>query len=146
MSVFYTKVWAAQLSQYSAWLRTGRPGFDPRQRQRIFPLTSASRPAVGPTQPPVQRVLGALSSGVKRCRGVMLTTHLLLVPRLRKSRSCILLSPKCAPIERNGTTLPSLFCIKVVKKNSHLHFFSHIQNLLYMKLVLYRSTFEDNTT
>jgi hypothetical protein len=26
-------------SQYSVWLRTGRPGFDPRQRQRISPLT-----------------------------------------------------------------------------------------------------------
>jgi hypothetical protein len=32
---------------------TGRPGFDPRQRQRIFPLPSASRPALGSTQPPV---------------------------------------------------------------------------------------------
>jgi hypothetical protein len=37
------------LSQYSVWLRTGRPGFDPRQRQRIFPLTSASRQTLGPT-------------------------------------------------------------------------------------------------
>jgi hypothetical protein len=32
-------------------------------------------------------VPGALSSGVKRGRGVMLTTHPLLVPRFRKSRS-----------------------------------------------------------
>jgi hypothetical protein len=30
---------------------TGRSRFDPRQRQRIFPLTSVSRPALGPTQP-----------------------------------------------------------------------------------------------
>jgi hypothetical protein len=37
--------------------------FDPRQRQRIFLLVSASRPALGPTQPPVQRVPGALSPG-----------------------------------------------------------------------------------
>jgi hypothetical protein len=72
----------------SGCVRTGRPGFYPRQRQRIFPLTSASRPALGPTQPPVQWVPGALSPGVKRGQGVMLTTHPLLVPRVRKSRSC----------------------------------------------------------
>jgi hypothetical protein len=28
-----------------------RSSFDPRQRQRIFPLASVSRPALGPTQP-----------------------------------------------------------------------------------------------
>jgi hypothetical protein len=32
--------------------------FDPRQGQRIFPLTSVSRPALMPTQPPVQWVPG----------------------------------------------------------------------------------------
>jgi hypothetical protein len=32
--------------------------FDPRQRQEIFPLASVSRPALGPTQPPVQWVSG----------------------------------------------------------------------------------------
>jgi hypothetical protein len=44
---------------------TGRSGFDPRRGQRIFPLTSASRPALGPTQPPVQWVPGVLSPGIK---------------------------------------------------------------------------------
>jgi hypothetical protein len=43
--------------------RTGRSGFDPRQRQTIFPLTSVSRPALRPTQPPVQWVPGVLSQG-----------------------------------------------------------------------------------
>jgi hypothetical protein len=71
----------------SVWLRTGRPGFDLRQRQRIFLLASASRPALGPTQSPVQWIPGVLSPGVKRGRGVTLTTHPHLVPRLSMSRS-----------------------------------------------------------
>jgi hypothetical protein len=41
--------------------------------QRTFILISASRPALGPTEPPVQRVAVVLSVG-----GVMLTTHPLL--------------------------------------------------------------------
>jgi hypothetical protein len=56
---------------------------DPRQRQRIFPLASVSKPAQGPTQPPVQWVPGVLSPGVKCGRGVTLTTHPHLVPRSR---------------------------------------------------------------
>jgi hypothetical protein len=53
-----------------------------------FLLVSVSRPALGPTQPPVQWVPGVLSPGVKRCRGVTLTTHPHLVPRSRMSKSC----------------------------------------------------------
>jgi len=45
---------------------TGRPGFDPRQRQRIFPVASVSRPALGPTQPPIQWVSAVLSRGKAR--------------------------------------------------------------------------------
>jgi hypothetical protein len=59
-----------------------------------FILVSASRSALGPTQPPVQWVPGVLSLGVKRCRGVMLTTHLHLVPRLRMSRGYTVSPPK----------------------------------------------------
>jgi hypothetical protein len=42
---------------------TGRSGFDPRQGQRIFPLASVSRPALGPTKPPVQWVPGVFPPG-----------------------------------------------------------------------------------
>jgi hypothetical protein len=51
--------WAGVASQYSVWLRTGRPG-DRRsisgRGKRIFPLTSVSRPPLSPTQPLVQWV------------------------------------------------------------------------------------------
>jgi hypothetical protein len=46
-----------------------------------------SRPTLGPTQPPVQRVPGILSPGLRRGRGVTLTTHPHLVPRSRMSMS-----------------------------------------------------------
>jgi hypothetical protein len=55
-------------SRYSDWLRAGRlrgrsssPG-----RVKNFLFSTSSRPALGPTQPPIQRVLGAVSPGVKR--------------------------------------------------------------------------------
>jgi hypothetical protein len=72
-----------------------RPGFDPRQRQRGFLPVSGSRPALGPTQPPVQCVPGVVSPGVKRGRGVMLTTNPYLVPRLSMSRSYTSSHPMC---------------------------------------------------
>jgi hypothetical protein len=56
-------------------------------RGKGFFLAPASRPVLGPTQPPIQWVPGVLSPGVKRGRGVMLTIHPHLVPRLRMSRS-----------------------------------------------------------
>jgi hypothetical protein len=41
-------------------------GFDSWQGLGIFLFTTVSRTALGPTQPPIQWVLGALSLGVKR--------------------------------------------------------------------------------
>jgi hypothetical protein len=41
-------------------------GFESRYGLRIFLFTTASRPNLGPTQPPIQWVLVSLSLGVKR--------------------------------------------------------------------------------
>jgi len=41
-------------------------GFDSWWRLEIFLFTTAFRMALGPTQPPVEQVPGALSLGVKR--------------------------------------------------------------------------------
>jgi hypothetical protein len=59
-------------------------GFDSRQGLAIFLFDSMSRPALGPTQPFIQWVPGALSLGVKR-RDVKLTTPLLLMPRSKNA-------------------------------------------------------------
>jgi hypothetical protein len=61
----------------------GRSRFDPRQGQRVFLLAPASRPALGPTQPPIQWVPGVLSPGVKLGQSVMLTTHSHLVAEVK---------------------------------------------------------------
>jgi hypothetical protein len=50
-------------------------------RGKGFFLYPVSIPALGPTQPPVQWVPGVISPGIKRGRGVTLTTHPHLVPR-----------------------------------------------------------------
>jgi hypothetical protein len=42
------------VSQYSARQQTGRPGFYPRQEAKDFPLACVSRPALRPTQSPIQ--------------------------------------------------------------------------------------------
>ena len=68
------------------------------------------RPAMGPTQPPVQWVPG-LSRSVKSGWGVTLTPHHLLVPRSRKSRAIPLASYVPyglyrASVPVQGSTLP----------------------------------------
>jgi hypothetical protein len=66
----------------------------------IFLFTKASRPSLGPTQPPVQWVLGALPLGVKR-PDVKLTTHLHLVSRSKNMWSYT----SALPIRLHGVML-----------------------------------------
>jgi hypothetical protein len=47
-------------------LWTGRPGFDSRQGQRFLLFPTASKLALGPTQPRTQWISEALSPGIKR--------------------------------------------------------------------------------
>jgi hypothetical protein len=47
-------------------LLAGRPGFGWRQGLGILLFATASRPVLGPTQLPIQRVPGALAPGVRR--------------------------------------------------------------------------------
>jgi hypothetical protein len=73
-AVAQTYVLVAQSVQCQAtdWTN-GRWRFASRQRREG--LVSVSRPALGPTQPSVQWVPVVLSPGLKRGRGVTLTTH-----------------------------------------------------------------------
>jgi hypothetical protein len=51
--------------QYSNRLLAGWPEFD-SWKCKIFLISAASRSTLGPTQPPIQGVLGALTPGVKQ--------------------------------------------------------------------------------
>jgi hypothetical protein len=57
-----------QLSRYNDWLQAGRQEGSEFESGKVknFLFSTSSRPALGPTQPPFQRVLGAPSPGVKR--------------------------------------------------------------------------------
>jgi hypothetical protein len=62
--IYYLRAGLAQW--YSTGLGAGWLGFESRQGLGIFLFASASRPALGPTQPPIQWISGALSLVIKR--------------------------------------------------------------------------------
>jgi hypothetical protein len=99
-------------------------GSIPGRGRRIFPLTSMSRPSLGPTQPPVQWIPGVLSPGLNRGRGVTLTTQPHLVPKSRMSRSYTS-SPPSAFVACSGTALT----FRCPQESNH--FFHLYQRLLF---------------
>jgi hypothetical protein len=74
-----------QLSQYSDGLQAGQPGFNSLKGQEISPYSTASKPALGPNQSPIQWVPGGSFPGRRGLsdRGVNVTTYPNLVPRPR---------------------------------------------------------------
>jgi hypothetical protein len=97
---------SSHLFRYMDWT-TGRSGFDSRQGQRIFPLASVSRPALGPTQPPVQWVPRVLYPGVKRGRCVTLT----LTPIYCQGREWVGAIPRLASSATMACRGTPLLCI-----------------------------------
>jgi hypothetical protein len=85
-------------------------------------FSAPSRPALGPTQPPVRWGQG-LSRGVKSDRGVTLTPHPLLVPWSRKCTAILLLPPYGlyrASVPVQGCTLPFFKDISVYRRTQLL--------------------------
>jgi hypothetical protein len=84
----------SRVTKYIVWLRAWRPGDRGSiigRGERIFPV---SRPALRPTQPPIEWVPGSPFPELKRGRVVTLTTHSHLVSRSRMSRSYTSSPPK----------------------------------------------------
>jgi hypothetical protein len=61
---YWQRSWHNRLGQYIDGLPVGLLGFDSRQC-KIFLFSTASRPVVRPTQPPIQRLPVAHSLGIK---------------------------------------------------------------------------------
>jgi hypothetical protein len=70
ITFFILKYWTSYSSSVGIapgyWLDDGALGFDSRRNLGIFLFTTVSRPALGPTQRPIQWVPGALTLGTKR--------------------------------------------------------------------------------
>jgi hypothetical protein len=84
-------------SQCSVWLRARRSRFDPRQRRKNFSSNLCVQTGSGAHPASCSMGTGDPSPGLKRGRGVMLTTHPHLVPRWWMSKSYTS-SPPCASI------------------------------------------------
>jgi hypothetical protein len=82
---FWRAVIAQSVWRWATGWKIGVLGFDSRRELGIFLFTTASRRTLGPTQPPIQWVPGALSMGVKRLEREADHSH--LVPRSKNEWS-----------------------------------------------------------
>jgi hypothetical protein len=103
-----------QLSQYSDWLRTGTMDWTTgvRYPTEAEDFSSCLCVQTGSEARPASYPMGTRSPfpGVKRGRGVTLTTHPHLVPRLRMSRSYTFSPPMCLHgMYRDGFTFTLLY-------------------------------------
>jgi hypothetical protein len=66
LSLIILYPFSPELSRVAQYCGAGRPvdgGLIPGRGERILPVTFLSRPALGPTQPPVQRGAGSFTPG-----------------------------------------------------------------------------------
>jgi hypothetical protein len=152
-NMHFNIMWAGYISHYSVWVWAARPGDRssiPGRGERIFPLASVCRPALGSTQSPVQWVPGVLTPRLKRDRVVTLTTRPHLVPSSRMSRGYTSSSPS-AFMACSGTALPFYFniilpyastspkqtlCFRYMDQN--IQYISHVSPAYYTLSVLSR--------
>jgi hypothetical protein len=72
------RLWTEPFKVWITGWTTKEQGFDSWEKQEIFRFSIAFRPALEPTQPPIQYVPGGYTGW-----SVKLATHLQVVPRLR---------------------------------------------------------------
>jgi hypothetical protein len=106
-------------------MTTWESTFDSQQGQQIFLFSRASRPALRPTQPPIQWVPGSLPPAVKR-PGRESDTHLYQVPKLRIHGAILQL------LNTSLCNRAPLRAWKSVQKLAHA--FSYSRNLDYVTL------------
>jgi len=66
MPVAYQAIYLLDFGSTFLWWTIGWSGFESQRGLEIFLFDTMTRPALGPKQPPIQWVPGALSLGVKR--------------------------------------------------------------------------------
>jgi len=99
--IWYIFSWAGQLNLYSDWLHAARSGIESQWGR-------PSRPALGPTKPPVKRILCLFRGRGGRGMGLTPTPHL-VSKVLEKSRAIPLLTLRACVAYKNGRNLPTWY-------------------------------------